>query len=150
MPYKYSTQYYNKENMAKAVGRSLPISAKQSVEICGVIRHKYIAKAKELLQNVIDKKRAIPFKRFHKDVGHKKRIGPGRYPVKAAREILKILQMVEANAQFKGLSTANLIIHHINTSVASRPWHFGRQRRRKMKRTNIEVIVEEKVLQKKE
>ena len=73
----------------------------------------------------------------------KKKKGPGKYPVKAAGIIKKLLESVESNAQFKGLNTSNLIIKHIKADFASRPWHFGRQRRRKMKRTNIEVVVEE-------
>lgn len=148
MPYKYHSQSYNKENMAKAVGRALPISLKHSVEICNLIRYKTTTKAKELLQKAIDKKQAIPFKRFHKDLGHKKKMGPGRYPTKASEGILNILKAVETNAQFKGLNTTDLFIKHISANGASRPWRFGRQRRRKAKRTNIEIVVEEKIVKK--
>ncbi len=146
MDYSFATKEYNKETMAKVVGRSLPVSEKFSVEICNFIRHKTTNKAKEILKSVAEGKKAIPFKKFNKDLSHKKKIGPGRYPKKPAIEIIKLLESVEANAQFKGLNTSNLEIKHICAHLASRPWHHGRQRRRKAKRTNIEIIVEEKKL----
>lgn len=150
MNYSFATKEYNKETMAKVVGRSLPVSEKFSVEICNFIRNKSTSKAKEILKSVIEGKKAIPFKKFNKDLSHKKRIGPGRYPKKSAIEIIKLLESVEANAQFKGLNTSNLEIKHICAHLASRPWRYGRQRRRKAKRTNIEIIVKEKKEEKKE
>lgn len=135
---------YDKENMAKVVGSALPISTKFSVEICNFIRNKKISEAKKILQKVIFGKEAIPFKIFNRGLSHKKSLGPGRYPKKAAEEILNLLESVEANAQFKGMNTSDLQIIHINAHLASRPWRYGRQRRRKAKRTHVEVIVEEK------
>jgi len=148
--YNYATKGISVEHAAKAVGISLPISRKTSVEVCAFIRNKSLDKAKALLQAVIDKKIAVPFKRYNRDVGHKKgRIAAGRYPQKTCKEIFKLLESVEANAQFKGLNTANLVIKSIIANAASRPWHYGRQRRRKMKRTNIEIVVEERAVKEK-
>lgn len=149
MANRYSTKDYNKENMARALGISLPISFKQSIEICNFIRNKDVNYAKGVLSEVIDHKRAIPFKRFNKDMGHKKRVGPGRYPKKASTEILNLINHVEANAQFKGLNTANLVITHINANKGSKVMHFGRKRSREAKRTNIEIAVQEKLVDKK-
>ncbi|MBW2988985.1 50S ribosomal protein L22 [Candidatus Woesearchaeota archaeon] len=143
MAYKYSTKKYDKENMARAVGRSIPISTKFSVEICNLIRNKKTGRAKEILKNVIAGKEAIEFKRFKRDLSHKKGMGPGRYPKNASIEILKLIECAEANAQFKGINTSDLYIPHINAQLASRPWRYGRQRRRKAKRTHIEIIVQE-------
>lgn len=131
--------------MARAIGMAIPVSFKQSVEICRFIENKDVNKAKKLLQEVIDKKSAIPFKRFNFDLGHKKGVGPARYPEKASKEIIKLIENVEANAQFKGINTSNLVIAHISAHKAGKAWHFGRKTRRRMKRTNIEIIVEEKV-----
>lgn len=148
MAVKYSMKNYNKENMASTIGLSLPISAKHSIEICNLIRNKTISKARQILKDAIEYKKAIPFKRFKGDVGHKKKIGSGRYPIKSSLEFMKLLNNVEANAQFKGLNTSNLVIKHICANKASRPLHYGRQRRRKMKRTNVEIIVEEQAVKK--
>jgi len=129
--------------MAKVTGRSLPISTKQSIEICNFVRYKELTKAKDFLNKVVEKKAAVPFTRFNGDVGHKRKLGPARFPVKTSKEIIQLLESVEANAQFKGLDTSRLIINHICANKAGKQFHYGRKRRRQMKRTNIDVIVEE-------
>ena len=140
----YSTKEFNKEYMAKAMGRNLPISFKQTVEVCNFIKGRSINDSKNILEGVSEKKMAVPFKRFNRGLGHKKKSGAGRFPVKTSNELIKLLEAVEANAQFKGLNTANLTITHICAHKGSKTWHFGRKRRRQMKRTNVELIVEEK------
>jgi large subunit ribosomal protein L22 len=131
-------------NTAKAVGTSMPISMKHSVEVCNMIRGKNLQKAKKLLNEVIDFKRAVPYRRFGKDTPHKPGIGAGRYPINTITEILKIIESAEANAQFKGLNTNNLVIAKIVPNKASEPYRAGRQRGRKAKRAHLEVIVEER------
>ena len=140
----YSFSSYSKESMARAVGKSLPISFKQSIEICNFIRNKDVGYAKNVLNRVIEKKTAIPFRRFNDNMGHKKRIAAGRYPGKASREILSLISLVEANAQFKGMNSSNLVIAHINANKAATVMHYGRKRSRKAKRTNIEIVVKER------
>ena len=127
--------------MARANGMNLPISFKQSVEICRFIKNRSMSNAKKILQEVINEKKAVPFKRYNFDLGHKKKIGPARYPKKASQEFIRLIDSVEANAQFKGLNTSNLEITHISANKAGKAWHYGRKSRRKMKRTNIEIIV---------
>ena len=140
----YTFRDYNKEHMARAVGMALPVSFKQSVEICSLIRDKELSYAKDILSKIIEHKKAVPFKRFRHNIGHKTKIGPGRYPEKTSKEILKLVNSVEANAQFKGLNTSNLVIAHINSNKASKVMRTGRKRNRAAKRTNIEVIVQAK------
>ena len=144
MKNKYAVQGNNEEHLAKAKVNAISISTKHCIEICSYIRKKNMQKAKELLKLAIEKKRPIPFKKFTGDVGHRKgNLASGRFPVKACTEILKLLETVEANAQFKGLNTSGLIISHICANKASTPWRYGRHIRRKGKRTNIEVVVKE-------
>ncbi len=138
------------DNMAGAKGIGLGISTKQAVETCSFIRGKTLVDAKGLLSSVIDLKAAVPYKRYNQKVAHKKKIGAGRYPVKCCNVILKLLESAEANAQFKGLNTSDLVVVHICANKASTPWHYGRARGRKMKRTNIEVVLEEKAVKKKD
>lgn len=128
---------------AKAVGRDLPISMKHSVEVCSFIRGKDLQLAKQLLEEVVVLKRAVPYKKFNQDLGHKKGMMSGRFPQKTAKEILKILESVEVNAQFKGMNTSRLRIAHLVTHMGSRPYHSGRHRGRKMKRAHVEIIVQE-------
>ena len=130
--------------MARAVGVALPISYKHSYEVCNFIKNKNIADAKKILESVVEKKVAVPYKRFDFDLSHKKKIGPGRFPEKTSLELIKLLESVEANAQFKGLNTSNLVIIHMSAHKAGKAWHYGRFSRRKMKRTHVEICVEEK------
>ena len=134
----------DKETTAKVIGLDLPISTKHSIEICDFIRHRPITKAKKYLELVLEKKEAIPLKRFHKDRGHRRgNIGPGFYPEKATKEIISLLKGLEANAQNKGLNTTNLIISKAIANKASRPYRYGRKRGLKAKRTHIEIEAKE-------
>jgi len=137
---KYSINT-KEENIAKVYARNLSISTKQSVEICNNIRGKPLQKAKKLLEKVLKEEMPIKYSRYHRDTAHRKSIGPGRYPKKAASQILKALKSAEANAQNKGLG--EMVVYHISAHKAAKPWHFGRQRRRKMKRTHIEIVLKE-------
>lgn len=134
--------------MARAQGRSLAISFKQSIEVCNYIRGKSVETAKKILEDAFNKKKAIPFKRFNRDTGHKKWFAAGRYPVKTAKEIFKLIEACEANAQYKGLNTSSLVISHICAHKGGKAWHYGRKRARKMKRTSIEIVLEEKMKKK--
>lgn len=139
--FKYSTTVT--EHMAKASLRAEPISTKHSIEICNMIRGMPLSRAKTLLTDVVAMKKPVPFKRFNDNVGHRKGMGPGRYPTKAASKILDLLNGVTANAQVKGLDTDALLIKHINSHYASRPMRAGRHRGRVSKRTHVEIVVEE-------
>lgn len=138
----YSFQDFEKEKMARALGRDLPISSKHSTMVCNAIRGKSVERAKVILQEAMDLKKAIKFTRFNFDRGHKTKIGPGRFVVKTCFEILKILNSAEANGHHNNLS--NMYIAHICAQKAAKPWHYGRQRRRQMKRAHIEIVVAEK------
>jgi len=140
-----------KENMARSLSKDLGISAKASIEISNFIRGKTTQKAREILGRVLEYKQPIPFKRFTDGVGHRagNKIGAGRYPQKAAKEFLRIIDSVEANAQAKGLST-NLLIVHVAVQRGTNQFRSGRQRRRMFKRTHLEIVVEEMEAPKKE
>ena len=141
---KYSFQGYDKEKMARAMSKNLPISTKHAVEICNFIKKKSTKKAKAMLKEVIDKKLAVPFKIYKKDIPHRRgNIAAGRYPEKGAKHILKLVEQVEANANNLNLNEDSLIIEHISANKAAQAWHYGRKKRRRMKRTNVELVVRE-------
>jgi large subunit ribosomal protein L22 len=143
MPYNYACQNYSKEHMARAVARSVPISTKASIEICNSIRHKSVARAKTILKDAISLRKPIRYTRFREGAGHKPGMAAGKFPKKASEHILQLIEAVEANAQFKGINTSNLEIVHIAAQDAGNVWRYGRQRRRKMKSTTIEIMVAE-------
>jgi len=128
---------------AKAVGRDLPISTKHSVVVCTFIRGKDVQLAKQLLKEVIALKRPVPYKQYNWDLGHKRGMTAGRYPIKTSAAILKVLESAEINAQFKGMNTAHLRIAHVAAHGASRPYHASRHRGHHMKRTHVECILQE-------
>lgn len=130
------------EHSARASANNLPISTKHGIEISRFLRYKSVAEAKKLLEEVIALKRAVPFRRFKRDIGHKAGMAAGRFPKKAAGEFLGLMKAVEANAQFKGLDSSNLKIVKILANKASVPLTGGRHRRG-TKRTSLEVEVKE-------
>jgi large subunit ribosomal protein L22 len=111
----YSFKETEPEIMVKASGRDLKISPKAAREICGAICGMNFEGARRFLQDVIDEKRPVPYRRYKKKVSHKTGLRgwyAGKYPVKAASEILKILNGLEANAEDKGLYVENMKIIH--------------------------------------
>jgi len=143
MAHKYAFKDYNKDSMSRGVLLSSSVSTKHCVEIANAIRGKKITRAKQILGDAIEMKKAIPFRRFKLNVGHKTGIGPGRYPIKACGEVLKILNGCASNAQNKGLNAEKLKTIHISANLVCRPWHYGRAIRRKMKRTHVEIVLKE-------
>ncbi len=149
--WKYSIQGLDPDTTAIASGRDLRIKPKAAREICNYIKGMKLERAKEVLQDVIDLKTPVPYRRHKKKLPHRRGAqgyDAGRYPQKAAREILKVLESVEANAEFKGLYADRLKIIHI---AAHRgrvirnyiPRAFGRSSPYFNHLTHVEVAVEE-------
>jgi len=143
-PVKKTEETQPEAHEAFARIENAPISTKASVEICSFVRNRELSKAKKLLQQVLTKKIAVPYKRYNRDVGHKPgNIAAGRYPEKATKEILKLLNLVQANAENKGLDGENLVITEIVANKGYQQAHYGRKRSRAFKRTHVEVFVKE-------
>jgi len=142
------TTYADPDITAKAIGKELPISPKFSREICGMIRGKNVNVGMKMLEEVIELKRAVPLKRFNKRVSHKPGVGPGRYPQKASKAILQVLQSAVANAEYKGLDTEEMVILTISASLGRATQGFmprahGRATQWNQQMVNIEVILGE-------
>jgi large subunit ribosomal protein L22 len=144
-----NTDKKTSEHVARACTHNIPVSTKHTIEICTYLRYKSTKEAKSILEKVIAKKAPIPFVRFKRNVGHKAGIAAGRFPVKAAKEMLQMVKSVEANAQFKGLNVDNLKITKILANHAPIPFTGNRQHRG-TKRTHVEIEVAEFVSGKKE
>ena len=143
MKTKYAFQGM-KENMARAITKDAGISTKASIEIANFIRGKKSSEAKVILERVLKKKQAIPFRRFTDGVGHRKGAGiaAGRFPIKACEIFITLIKQCEANAQAKGLSS-DLRIVHLVPQRGSNTFRHGRLRRRSYKRTHLEIVLEE-------
>jgi large subunit ribosomal protein L22 len=127
--------------MARVAGTNLPVSTKATIEIAAFIRGKQIDKVIEYLQRVVEKKAAIPYKRY-KEVGHRPGMAGGRYPKNASMEIIKLLNRLKKDAASKGLDSAKLHIIHSAACRGATLWHYGRRRTRR-KNTRIELIARE-------
>lgn len=149
--WRYSVQGLDPDRTAIASGRDLRIKPKAAREICHYIKGMKLERAKGILEEVIELKHPVPYRRHKKKLPHRKQAqgyDAGRYPEKAAREILKILDAVEANAEFKGLYADRLKIIHIATHRGRVirnyiPRAFGRATPYFKHLTHIEVAVEE-------
>ncbi|MEM1883757.1 MAG: 50S ribosomal protein L22, partial [Candidatus Bathyarchaeia archaeon] len=145
----YSFEAYDPTTMVRASGRELRISPKAAREVCAAIKGMMLEEAKEFLRNVIAKRVAVPYRRYKKKLPHRRGLGgAGRYPVKAASKILKVLENAEANAEYKGFDIEKLRIIHASAYPGARirrymPRAFGRATRWFETLTHVEVVLEE-------
>jgi len=90
-----------------------------------------------MLEKVIQKKQAVPYKRYLKDIPHRKgNIATGRYPIKASRVILDLIKSAESNAKNKGMSS-NLVISHISAHKGNAQSRYGRKIGKKAKKVSL-------------
>ncbi len=129
---------FQKENVVKAYGKDLPISRKHGYELANFLRYKPVNRVVRELEEIIKLKLPVPFRRYNGDVGHKTKIGSGRYPVKAAKYFLKVVKNAINNAKQKGLNIDELYVVHLSTHKASTPLSSGR-RHRSTKRLHVQV-----------
>lgn len=148
MTNKGYTTVADPDTTAKARAKDQPISPKFAREVAGMIRGMKVETAIIKLEEVIAMEKAVPLKRYNKRVSHKKGVGPGRYPVKASKSILAVIQSASSNAEYKGLSPSNMAITTITiargqTIPGHRPRAQGRATQWNQETANIEVIIEE-------
>jgi large subunit ribosomal protein L22 len=145
------TEELDPEKIVKASGREIRVSHKSLREVCNLIKGIELNKAKRYLSEIIAKRKPVPFMRYKKKVGHRHGLDKacaGRYPVKAARCVLKVLQGAEANAENKGLDLEKLRITHISGYPGIKikrymPRAFGRSTPKNETLCHIEVVLEE-------
>jgi large subunit ribosomal protein L22 len=138
------------EKSARARGYEFDMSPKKAYEVCNALRGMNVEKAEKYLKDVIELKKAVPIKRYSQETAHKKGgVGPGRYPVKVAGYILKLIKDAKANAEFKGLDPDNMKLVHIAASrgriIQGRmPRAHGRSTEWNEQTTSIEIVLEER------
>ena len=146
------SQKISGDTIAKAKANELNMSPKHSIEIATFIRHQHVNDAIAYLNEVIGLKKAIPFRRFNRNVAHKRGLpgdwDAGRYPVKASRAYIRILESVKKNAEYIGLDADNLEIIHVsaNRGRAQKsffPRAMGRATPKVRESVNIEIVVRE-------
>ncbi len=143
----YSFVEYNEVSDVRGSLREVDISPKEAREVANYITGMSLDRAKQVLEEVINKKRMIPFKRYHKKVGHHNVEGfyTGRYPIKVAKYFLKLLENLESNALYKGLDVNRLIIIHASAYPGRKlvryvPRAFGRRSPKKHVYVHVEAV----------
>ena len=140
------------DTIARAKANELNMSPKHSIEIATFIRHQRVNDAIEYLNEVVKLKKAIPFRRFNRNVAHKRGLpgnwDAGRYPVKASKAYIRVLESVKKNAEYLGLDAENLEIIHASANrgraqKAFFPRAMGRATPKVRESVNVEVVVRE-------
>jgi large subunit ribosomal protein L22 len=148
--FKYAFQNYDATRHVRASLREKDISHKHAREVAVSIKGLSIEKARDFLQAVINKERAVAFRRFKNQVGHKSDPGmmSGRYPQKTAKEFIKVLDNLESNAEYKGMDLDRLKI--INATVHKgviikrfTPRAMGRATAKNDVLTHVELVAKE-------
>jgi len=144
---RYSTEA-DQDKTAKAYGYELHCSPKDSKNIARALRGMKVEAAKQYLEEVIELKRAVPAIYHKRKISHQKAIGPGKFPEKAARYLLKILKNAENNAEYKGFDVENMRIKHMSAYRGRiikgfMPRAQGRATDKNKMTTNVEIIIEE-------
>lgn len=148
--FDYAFQNYDSTRHVRASIREKQISHKHAREIAVKLKGLSIDKARDYLQSVIRLQRAVPFKRYKNQVGHKSDPGvmSGRYPRKSAIEFIKLLDNLESNAEYKGMDLDRLKI--INATVHKGviikrfiPRAMGRATPKNNVLTHVEMVAQE-------
>ena len=95
----------------QAKGSDLRTHFKNTRESAQAIKHMEVDKAKKYLEDVLEHKRVIPFRRFCGGVGRtaqakneKQSNGQGRWPAKSCEFLLALLKNAESNAEVNARS----------------------------------------------
>ncbi len=154
MPVWHYSVRVDEERSAKAMMWDAPISPKKVVNLARMLNGMKLSEAKEFLERVAAGKEPVPLFRYrrkqahHRGVAERYKVPMARYPVKAAKILLKLLKNVENNVEVKGLDIERVRITHIAVHkgrVLKRwmPRAFGRSTPRFKHYSHIEIIVTE-------
>jgi len=136
---------------SRAMGMELHISPKHAREICRTLRGMRASAAHAFLEDVIALKRPVPFKRYRRNVAHRHNLvgwDAGRYPEKAARAVLAVLDNALANAEYKGLEAERMRISHAGTKKGRTiqgwmPRAMGRATPKNTETVSVEMVLTE-------
>lgn len=147
----YSFSAFDSALHVRASGREVDISPKKAREVCEAIKGMTIPEARSFLEEVISMKRAVPFRRYKLKRGHKKGLDgfyAGGYPVKAAEQILRVVDNLQNNAEHKGLNIDKVVIIHASAYPGRKlkryvPRAFGRSSPSMKVLVHIELVGKE-------
>ena len=107
---------------------------------------------RSFLDEVIDKKIAVPYRRYNNEVAHRSNIRDGffsgRFPKKASIEFLKLLDNLESNAEYKGMDLDRLkiiscVVHKGTKLERFTPRAMGRSSPKIDTLVHVEIVARE-------
>jgi large subunit ribosomal protein L22 len=136
---------------AKAMLRERHMSHKHSKEIAREIKGKTVAEAGDYLEAVIAGEQSVPFRSHNTGVGHRNDIDgwdAGRYPEKASKAFLDLLENVGANAEHQGFEPDPMTIDHVAAHKVGevqgrKPRAMGRATSWNTPEVDVEMVVAE-------
>ena len=171
LPQKGYTQMLQGNRLATARAIDIDMHVKHCFEVCRAVKNKTAGQAVAYLNEVLKidsdradirrKAAAVPYrlgsgnKRKRRSgpsmVGHRKGgIGPGRFPVKASRETIKLIESAMENArfQYEDIDAEEMVITHIaaHRGTISRGWiprARGRATPSNHYQVNLEIFLED-------
>ncbi|MDR4510975.1 MAG: 50S ribosomal protein L22 [Nitrososphaeraceae archaeon] len=150
--YGYAYKNFDKSRQVRSALRELDISHKHAREIAVSIKNMSIDKARVYLEAVLNKEIAVPFRRHNNEVAHRSNIkdgfSAGRFPSKATREFLKLLDNLESNAEYKGmdldrLKIVNTVVHKGTKLKRFTPRAMGRASPKFDTLVHVEIVAQE-------
>tara|TARA_B100001013_G_C24605275_1_gene440728 strand:- start:662 stop:1192 length:531 start_codon:yes stop_codon:yes gene_type:complete len=156
-PQKGYSQLLEGNRLATARVTNVSIHHKHSVQIARYIKGMYAGAAVDYLERVTELKRAIPYVARHRKgrggntmAGHRKgAMGPGRFPVKASRQFIKLIQSAMDNARqhHEDVEPEEMLITHIaahrgEIQEGFRPRARGRTSPKNHYQVNLEIFLE--------
>lgn len=101
---KYSTEPKNPIKSVKSFGAYIRVHYKNTYETARAIRKMKLLEAKQYLDDVIDHKRCVPFRKYNGGVGRCAQAKAfkhtqGRWPEKSCKAIKQLLNNLESNAE---------------------------------------------------
>ena len=152
--YSYSYEHFDKTRQVRAAIREKSISHKHAREIAIALRGMSIERTRVFLEDVIARKIAVPFRRHNNEVAHRSNIQDGffagRFPQKTANEILKLLDNLESNAEYKGMDLERLrivsaVVHKGTKLERFTPRAMGRTSPKFDTLVHVELVAQEGV-----
>jgi large subunit ribosomal protein L22 len=150
--YSYAFQNFDKSRHVRASIRESDISHKHAREIALAIKGLTVEKARNFLEEVVDHKIAVPFRRYNNEVAHRSNIrdgfSAGRFPKKASKEFLRLLDNLESNAEYKGMDLDRLailscVVHKGTKLERFTPRAMGRSSPKIDTLVHIEIVAKE-------
>tara|TARA_Y100001960_G_C14435417_1_gene709892 strand:+ start:53 stop:586 length:534 start_codon:yes stop_codon:yes gene_type:complete len=151
------TQLLDGERLATARITGAHVHHKHCVQIARKIKGMYAGTAIEFLQDVIAKRKAVPYVVRHRKgrggntmAGHRKgKMGPGRYPRNASQVYIKLIESAMDNARqhHEDIEAEEMLITHVaahrgQISRNMRPRARGRATASNHYQVNLELFLE--------